>query len=169
MSITADYHLHSHHSGDSEAPMADMADAALARGLTEICFTEHEDLDFPDSADGPGSIFLLDAATYRSEWETLHPQYAGRLDIRFGVELGLQPHLVEQNRSFLTAQPYDFVIGSVHIADRRDPYYPDFYEGRTLQEAYRAYFEDVLENIRLMPEIDVLGHMDYPVRYAPGG
>ena len=169
MSIQADQHLHSHHSGDSEAPMEDMANAALARGMTHICFTEHMDLDFPDGPDEPGSIFLLDVDAYHAEWETLAERFEGRLDIRFGLELGLQPQVAVSNQAIVADHSWDLIIGSCHIAEGRDPYYPSFYEGRSLEESYRAFFRSTLDNLHACEDIDVLGHLDYIVRYAPGG
>ena len=47
MPILADCHLHSHHSGDSTAPMQAQIEAAISHGLTRICFTEHMDFGFP--------------------------------------------------------------------------------------------------------------------------
>ena len=41
MSIRADYHLHSHHSGDSDAPMEEMVKNGITAGLESMCFTEH--------------------------------------------------------------------------------------------------------------------------------
>ena len=37
----ADYHTHSRISPDARTPMADMAGAAIAAGLDELCFTDH--------------------------------------------------------------------------------------------------------------------------------
>ena len=45
--LPSDYHMHTHNSGDSEAPMKNMIESAIKCGLSEICFTEHMDLDFP--------------------------------------------------------------------------------------------------------------------------
>ena len=42
-----DYHTHSHYSFDGEEAAADMVAAASARGIEEICFTDHVDFDFP--------------------------------------------------------------------------------------------------------------------------
>lgn len=44
MSITADFHMHSSHSGDGNTPMEEMIRQALNTGLTHLCFTEHQDL-----------------------------------------------------------------------------------------------------------------------------
>ena len=39
----ADYHVHSSCSPDGRLTMADMARQGIARGLDEICFTDHVD------------------------------------------------------------------------------------------------------------------------------
>ena len=59
MSIKADCHLHSSFSGDSKAPMPEMIDKGISLGLETMCFTEHNDFDYPNTEEGPGSIFLL--------------------------------------------------------------------------------------------------------------
>ncbi|MBQ1844222.1 MAG: histidinol-phosphatase HisJ family protein, partial [Lachnospiraceae bacterium] len=61
---------------------------------------------------------------------------------------------------------FDFVIGSVHVINGYDPYYEDFYRNINVRDAYRAYFDQVLENIRAFDEYDTLGHLDYVVRYG---
>ena len=48
-----------------------------------------------------------------------------------------------------------------------DPYFPAYFEGRTEEEGYRRYFESTLERIQAIPDFDVLGHLDYVVRYGP--
>ena len=53
MSILADYHMHTHNSGDSDAPMEDMIKSAIDKGLKQICFTEHQDEDYPTCYDLP--------------------------------------------------------------------------------------------------------------------
>ena len=45
MALTADFHMHSSYSGDSDTPMEQMAAQAVKAGLTQICFTEHMDYD----------------------------------------------------------------------------------------------------------------------------
>ena len=49
MAITADYHMHSSYSGDSDTPMEQMVQQAIKAGLQQICFTEHQDFDYPES------------------------------------------------------------------------------------------------------------------------
>lgn len=167
MPILADFHLHSHNSGDSDTPMEDMVRKGIELGLDTMCFTEHMDYNFPDSEDGPGSIFLLQTDPYLYELASLKEKYRDRIKLLFGVELGLQTECMRQNAVFAKSYEFDFIIGSSHICHRKDPYYPAFYEGRTEEEAYREYFESVLENIQKFSNYDVYGHLDYVARYGP--
>ncbi len=166
MSIHSDCHLHSAYSGDSETSMEEMILQGIARGLNTMCFTEHMDYDYPDSPDGPGSIFLLNTDSYLYELARLKEKYQDKIRILFGVELGLQPHLMRQNAVYAKSYEFDFIIGSSHICNGKDPYYPSFFEGRSDEEAYREYFMSILENIKKFSNFDVYGHLDYVVRYG---
>ena len=148
MSIKADCHLHSSHSGDSDASMEEMIQKGIALGLTHMCFTEHNDFDFPVSEDTPQGMFELNPDAYLYDLIRLREKYAGQIRILFGVELGLQPHLMRQNAIFAKNHDYDFIIGSSHVCGGQDPYYPAFYEGRSQEEAYREYFQSVIENLK---------------------
>ncbi|MCD7709271.1 MAG: histidinol-phosphatase HisJ family protein, partial [Clostridiales bacterium] len=59
------------------------------------------------------------------------------------------------------------IIGSSHVVNGVDPYYPAYYEGKSEEAAYREYFESILENLRDFTDFDVYGHIDYVVRYGP--
>lgn len=148
-------------------------ESAIARGLTAMCFTEHYDKNFPYEND-PGlkpeewGMFELDMAAYRKEFLEMRERYGSRIQLYFGVELGLQPDLGPDYEAFLsTHSELDFVIGSTHICDGTDPYYPVFYEGKDEAACYRHYFEYELANLTAMKCYDTCGHMDYIVRYGP--
>lgn len=167
MPVTSDCHLHSSHSGDSDAPMEEMILRGIDLGLTTMCFTEHNDFGYPEVPDMPADIFLLNTDSYLYDLAKLKEKYAGRIRLLFGVELGLQPEVLRENAVYAKSYEFDFIIASSHVCHRRDPYYPDFYEGRPEEEAYREYFESILENIRKFSNFDVYGHLDYVVRYGP--
>ncbi len=167
MPITADFHLHSSFSGDSDAPMEDMIRKGIELGLTELCFTEHNDFAYPVTESEPEGFFELNPDAFLYDFLKLRDKYADRIALRFGMELGLQPHLSRRNAAFAKAHDYDFVIGSSHLCHGKDPYYPSFYEGRPQEEAYREYFESILENLKAYSNFDVYGHLDYVVRYGP--
>lgn len=158
-----DTHMHSQFSGDSDTPQEEMIHSAIEKGLAGICFTDHLDIDYPKEPD----LFLLDLANYHASVMAYQETYQDKLPIRFGVELGLQPHLAGLHSDILSQYPFDFVIGSSHVVHGFDPYYLDFYEGRDEKTAYLEYFESILENITAFDGFDVYGHIDYVVRYGP--
>lgn len=167
MPITADYHLHTSFSGDSDTPMEEMILKGIGLGLDRMCFTEHHDLDYPVTESIPEGFFELNPDSYLYEFLKMKEKYADQISLCFGVELGMQPHLAQRNTAFAKAHDYDFIIASSHICNRQDPYYPSFYEGRSQKEAYLEYFESILENLKYFNAFDVYGHLDYVVRYGP--
>ena len=158
-----DTHMHCHFSGDSDTAPEDMIKASIEKGLNGICFTDHLDYDYKEH---PG-MFDLDVDSYYKEIISLQDKYKSVLPINFGIEMGLQPHVVEKNNKITKNYPFDFVIGSSHVVHGIDPYYPNYYEGKTEDEAYLEYFESILENICTNADYDVYGHLDYVVRYGP--
>ena len=158
-----DVHMHSHFSGDSKAKQDEMTSAAIEKGLGGICFTDHMDMDYPDD-----EVFEVDLEKYFPETKKTAEEFEGRIEVLTGIELGLQPHLSERHHKLLKEWDFDFVIGSSHLSHGRDPYYPEYYDGRTVLEAYREYFESIYENIQAFDGFDVYGHIDYVVRYGPG-
>jgi len=164
-----DTHMHSRFSGDSEAEPEAMIKAAMDKGLSGICFTDHLDYDFMEE---PG-LFELDIPAYRDRILTIQKEYEERFPVNFGIEIGLQTHLVERNNAAIDSADFDFVIGSSHVVDGIDPYYPPYFENKTDEQAHRRYFESVLENINMTDAVgngvdyDVYGHLDYIVRYGP--
>jgi len=109
--IPVDYHLHSTHSADGEASVLDMCEAALARGIREICFTEHVDFDRSDPAYGH-----LDWPAYTASVAEARSRYDGRLVVRQGVEFDFRRAYGAEPGEFLAGLDLDFAIGSVHSA-----------------------------------------------------
>lgn len=157
-----DTHMHCRFSGDSKADPQEMIAASVKKNLDGICFTDHIDLDYP----GPVS-FQFNPTEYFQTLRPLSKAWQDKIRVLIGVELGLQPHLKQRYDEFLTMGEFDQVIASSHVVHGFDPYYPEFYEGKTEDEAYREYFEATLENIKIFDNFDVYGHIDYVVRYGP--
>lgn len=166
--IKADFHTHTYFSGDSETPMKDMMSKARELNLKYMCFTEHMDLDFPVTETDPEGLFEVDTDAYFKEYTLLtQERYDSDTSFLFGIELGLQPQCANDYSEYIKKYPFDFIIGSSHICNKRDPYWPYFYEGRSEKEAYTEYFESIIDNIRAFDSFDVYGHLDYVVRYGP--
>ena len=170
--IQADMHMHTWFSTDSEACPRDMADEAVRKGLKTICFTDHFDKD--DLEWGEEGIFDVDA--YFVEMQKLQEDYAGKLNIRIGIELGLRTYLKDYYEELTKKYPFDFVIGSVHNVPYKkdaegnilytDPAAEKLFTDRTDKEAYRLMMETTLENVRTSDCFQTLGHLDYVVRYG---
>lgn len=166
---TADFHLHTHNSGDSPAPMEDMVLRAIELGLTDICFTDHLDLDYPHYDDLPDGAFDLDFDAYRTEVALYRDKYKDKINIGYGVEIGMQTQIAKENSEIVQRENFDFVIASIHLINRKDPYYAGFWTGLDPSQVLKEYFELTLENLLLFNDYDVLGHIDYLVRYVPEG
>lgn len=170
--IHADMHMHTWFSTDSEACPRDMADEAVRKGLKTICFTDHFDKD--DLEWGEEGIFDVDA--YFVEMQKLQEEYAGKLNIRIGIELGLRTYLKDYYEELTKKYPFDFVIGSVHNVPYKkdaegnilytDPAAEKLFTDRTDKKAYRLMMETTLENVRTSDCFQTLGHLDYVVRYG---
>lgn len=166
MAIKTDYHLHSHHSGDSSAPMEEMVQSGIAAGLEAMCFTEHVDFDFRPLGKEAENTFELNADAYLYELLSLKKKYEDRIELFFGLECGMQPHTARDNVRFVKEHEYDFVIASVHLCGGMDPYYPEFWEGKEEEEVLRQYLEETYGNIKVFGNFDCLGHLDYMIRYC---
>lgn len=187
--IKADCHLHTSFSGDSSTPMEQMIEQAIHLGLPRVCFTEHLDWDYPapDSSkrsqaelpfatgNGPENPFSLDLFAYYTRLEELQSRYRSRIDVRFGIELGMIDSAYDVYRALLKKYPFDFVIASSHLVDRLDPYYPDFwqtYEDERQFDAVRhgmeRYFTSTLKHLSAFDDFDTYAHLDYIIRYVPG-
>ena len=146
-----DYHMHSRVSFDAKDSGLDMARAAAARGVKEICFTDH--IDYTPELD-----MVFDTAVYNAEYDGL--QVPGLL-IRRGMEFGLTPDNPDQLKQDLNRRPFDFVLGSVHLVDGIDIYLDPYWQGKTYDEAVRLHLETTLECVRVHEDYDVLGHLTY--------
>ena len=160
-----DYHMHSKCSHDGHVSMREMAEAALERGMQEICITDHCDL-----LDGQGGW------SPPFPWEPLLEQYReareglkGRLTVKLGIELGNASEDPAQARSIAARPELDFIIGSIHSwAMKRggtDYYFGDYHTKEACEKALADYFEQMEAVVGLPETFDVLGHIIYPIRY----
>jgi histidinol-phosphatase (PHP family) len=167
MPITADYHLHSSFSNDSDTPMESMIQQGIAIGLTHMCFTEHNDFDFPDTLGKPPEMGDLDVNPYLQDFLHYREIYKDQIQLRFGVEMGLQPQVAERNMKLARSYDFDFIIGSSHAFHGFNPYYSLCFDALGESAVYEGYFQSIWENLQVYDDFDVYGHLDYVVRYGP--
>ena len=153
-----DYQVHSVRSHDGRASIHEQCERAVAIGLDEIGFSEHKDFD---PADPVVDYFQYDA--YMGEIDRARRIFGDVLKIRAGVEIDYQVWFEDKIGGFLSAHPFDFVIGSVHYVDREMIMTPEYNRPRSVQQAYHDYFAAVRDSVN-SGLIDVLGHLEYANR-----
>ncbi len=161
----ADYHAHSRWSVDARIPMAEMALAAAAQGLDEICFTDH--VEVMDSGVWERNHF--DWAALEAEYAEAQRAAGSRILIRLGVELGEAPRDFAYAEKLLAQMPpLDFIIGSQHQLSEafgcKDLYFASAHDEQTAE----TQIQDYLEQLRLLAawgRFSVMGHMTLPLRY----
>lgn len=165
----ADYHTHTLCSPDARNSMEEMAAAAIAAGLNEICFTEHME---------PLEWNCTIPKTEDYDWSRLEQAFAAAkaavgddIQLRLGIELGDAPwDFAWAERQLELAPALDFVIGSIHSlpppADSNLALYAPADE-----EDARARLGDYLSRVERMVrwgKIQVVGHLTLPLRYFNG-
>lgn len=162
--INSDYHLHSDFSSDSTTPMEQMIERALQLGLKKLCFTDHMDYDYPPISN---HNFVFDPKDYVKKLEELKERYHNKIEILTGIELGLQPHIADRMNALINSYHFDFIIGSSHVVDHYDPYYPEYWENYDMKQGIVRYFASIIENCKAFHGFHVYGHIDYIIRYVP--
>lgn len=157
--MRGDWHVHTRFSLDSDAPVREMLDRAVALKMTDICFTDHYDMFFLDEG------FTFDVDEYFRVMREYREEYRDRIRVHIGVELGLDTEHTAEIGEFAKSWPFEYIIGSVHKLFEKDPYERADYDC-TDEEFYRAYFLRCAECIRANDCFDVFGHLDYVVRYG---
>jgi histidinol-phosphatase (PHP family) len=160
--VPLDAHMHTDLSPDSGVPLELYCAQAAERGVREIAITDH--LDFM-----PGAPAYQYASYKRREQmvRDAAERWAGKVVIRFGVELTYESRYEDEIREHLLTHSYDYSIGSVH-AMSDGPYARDriasFVAGKSIAEAVAPYFAEVELAIR-SDLFDTLGHMDMCKRW----
>src|SRR5699024_4260357 len=157
-----DYHMHSDFSADCDTPMEKTIEKAIEIGLKEICFTEHIDYDYPDR----DWIFEFDLKKYDKKIKEMQEKYRDQLVIKKGIEVGVQPHVLNQYEKLMEEEVFDFVICSMHATEKKDLHSGEFFEGKTVDEAYQIYYEELLTCIQQYKNYSILGHVDLVKRYT---
>lgn len=163
------YHFHDDASSDGRAPLREHCDAAEDAGLTAVCVTNHVERL---TASGRW-VVELDEATERftDEGEAASEEDAARpgLEVRLGAEFEYRPEWTDDLDRLAERVPFDFVLGSLHVVGGANisggPGVDDYFEARSLEEAYAPYF-DALGEMVAWGGFDAVAHFDLVKRYG---
>lgn len=157
-----DYHMHTLFSTDSQEEPRNHVLAAIKHGLTEICFTDHQDFYYPDMR------FDVDVEAYYQTIMALKEEFKDQITIKWGIEMGLDCNYQTEINAMIEKYPFDFVIGSIHMINEEEFFAPGkFFENKTKDQAHHDFFVATLQCVKTFDCFNVLGHLDYIVRYGP--
>ncbi len=157
-----DYHMHTYFSTDSNACPREHILIAIEKGLEEICFTDHQDFNYPHCP------FEIDTTSYFKKLKLLQSEFKDKIKIKIGVEIGLDVEYFDEINEFINANEYDYVIGSIHVIHQTEFYDPALYfHNKTKEQAHKEFFLTTLECVQKFDCFNCLGHLDYICRYGP--
>ncbi len=178
---TADFHLHSEFSDDSDTPMEEQIERGIALGLDAMCFTDHVDYGVKADHDDPNPrprrdgreiVWNVDYPRYFEKLHRMKEIYKGRIDIGQGLEFGIQHHTVPQFEALYKRyqEEYDFILLSMHQVGDLEFYNGDYFAAHEGQlAANMAYYEEILAVMEKFPHYSILSHLDMLRRYDPDG
>lgn len=173
----ADYHVHTEFSDDSVYPMEQAVQGAIAMGMDEICFTDHVDYGIKQDWDCGQPILYrekeplanVDYPMYVTKIRELQEQYESKIQIRMGIEFGVQVHTIPLYKALVHKYFFDFIILSIHQVDDQEFWTQDFQRGKSQKEYNEKYYQEMLHVVKEYRDYSVLGHMDLIVRYDEKG
>jgi len=164
--MLADYHIHSDFSDDSSCPMEEEVKKSIELGFDEICFTEHVDYGVKSDSD---DVSNCDYDAYLDEFKRVKEIYGAKINLRFGIEFGIQTHTIEKFQKDFDNYNFDFVILSCHQVNDQEFWSYDFQEGKSQAEYNQKYYEEILKVIKEYDDYSILGHLDMIKRYDKQG
>ena len=142
--------------------MKEMIEAACKMGIREMAVTDHyedySDQEFP---------FELDFSNYHKALTDMKESYKNRIKVLKGIEIGIQHgKVLEKCKVHAKEFDYDFIIGSFHFAEGYELYRNGFFENRSAEDSYVAFYTYMRDCLLNYKEYDVLGHFNIIDRYT---
>lgn len=158
-------HTHSICSHDGHVTIAEMVEAAKARGTRYLAVTEHCDRDYRYCI----KEFFCRQLNFRRYQKAFAEgqKVADGLYLAFGVECGYSAKAAPIYCKEIPKYDFDVIINSVHTLCGQDVYFGKFFKGRTIEEAYGIYLDAVASSLEVPYDYDIVGHFGYVTRYAP--
>jgi histidinol-phosphatase (PHP family) len=150
-----DSHIHTRFSTDSNMNIEEAIKRSNELNLG-LVITEHMDINFPRKGK-----FIFNPDEYFKEYSKYRSD-----KLLLGIEMGMGPECLDDNRELARNYPFDYIIGSTHIVNNIDVYDESYYHKKEKKQAYEEYLNYMAECVKNHDFIDSLGHIDYIARYA---
>jgi histidinol-phosphatase (PHP family) len=163
-----DYHSHHVRCGHAVGQMSDYIDAAIACGMAEFGVSDHGPAYFyPGDHPLPGTqMALSELPHYVSEATELKARYAGRIDVKLGVEADFIEGKEAELADILNSHPFDYVLGSVHYARQINIFNRKRWETENAADTYEEYYR-VVQLAAASGLFDTLSHLTAVESYGP--
>jgi histidinol-phosphatase (PHP family) len=170
MGLLTDVHTHTTFSTDGQSDIFSMLAEAKKQGLSYWGISEHFDYDyFVDGVlfSGMPPAFT-DAERYFATARRLQ-ETCKDVHILVGGEFGFtrNSRVDRYYRSLIARFSPDFVVNSVHTNGKFDYYESAAFGNKTKEENYADYLRLVRASLDADYDYDIVGHITYPIRWAP--
>ena len=168
MAIPFDYHSHHERCGHAAGTMADYIEAAKLLGLREFGVSDHSPILFFEGDHAlPHTAMARSAlAGYVAEALALKERYAGRIEVKLGLETDFFEGFEGAYRDLLDSHPFDYALGSVHWVDGVNIFWRPRWETEDAERTYREYYRLVIAAAR-SGMFDILSHATACESYGP--
>jgi histidinol-phosphatase (PHP family) len=156
-----DNHMHTPLCKHAVGQPEEYAETALARGLKGIIFTCHSPM--PEDWWPAVRMHLNELDEYLALVDRAAKAYAGRLDIRVGMEMDYFPGLEDWVQRLLDRCEFHHVLGSVHFFS---PEYKKAFWNGDIAAFQRQYFTHLADSAET-GMFDTLAHPDLVKNHAP--
>ncbi len=161
-----DYHTHHELCLHATGRTIDYARSAAAAGIWEFAATDHCPTDVGFGIEH--RMKLVEFDQYQRDVEIARREFP-QVNILFGVEADFFPGCEQFLQKFLSENPFDIILGSIHFRD----YWSTDKSRRGLSEGdpdtiWREYY-GMIGDLADSGLYDVVTHMDLPKRFGNGG
>lgn len=135
-----------------------ICERAVRLGLGGVAITDHVDV-----ASGADAC-RASVEKIKSDVSRALDAFGDRLEISAGMELGEAHHNLPLARELASTDGIDFIIGSLHHPRDSLDYYNVDYDRADMDALFSAYYDE-LEEMVAADCFDVIGHVNYQLRY----
>jgi len=163
-----DYHIHSTCSDDGHNTMLEMVLASYEKGVRQLCFTDHCDIDHFMTGEPNPDCFCIRKRMLEMYKSTL-VAVPEDMKVFLGLELGEGNHDPDEAMKIARSEELDFVLGSIHNLKGKPDFYETKYSGDDRSQALVDNYMKELIELSLIDCFDVMAHIGYPSRYIRKG
>ena len=158
-----DIHNHCKYSYDSVAEPKEMIELAVERGAKIYGFSDHVDLKIGKSVEAA----ISNTEACFAELSAYRHAYPSTV-VLCGVEFDHRRSAVEEYANFVKKFDFDYVIQSVHDVGEKGERecFTGYFDGITVDEGYRMYFDAVEDSLNVPYRFHILGHLGFLFKCA---